>query len=61
MELSTIDAVQKEATRSLADMARDELRARNGNGVARHLTIEVRDDDGPVRRARVTFEVDHLQ
>jgi len=40
-------------------MARDELRARNGTGVARDLKIDVRDDDGPVMRARVTFDVDH--
>jgi hypothetical protein len=33
MELSTIDAVQSEAARTLGDMARDELRSRNGTGL----------------------------
>jgi hypothetical protein len=61
MELSTIDAAQNEATRALADMARDEVRTRNGNGSACDLIIEVRDDDGPVMRAKFTFEIDHLQ
>jgi len=61
MELSNIDAAQNEATRALADMARDEVRTRNGSGSACDLTIEVRDDDGPVMRAKFTFEIDRLQ
>jgi uncharacterized protein YfcZ (UPF0381/DUF406 family) len=55
LELSTIEKVQEEAARSLADMARDAIRAR---GVAHEIAIEVRDDSGPVLQAKFTFEVD---
>jgi hypothetical protein len=60
-ELSSIDEVQNEAAYALADMLRDELRATNGNPHARLLMIEVRDDVGPVLRARFAFEMERLQ
>jgi hypothetical protein len=47
-ELSTMDDVQDEAAYSLSDMLRDEVRVTNGHPLARHLTIEVRDGNGPV-------------
>jgi Domain of unknown function (DUF6894) len=60
MELPSLDAVQEEAARALADMARDEVPLA-GNGPARHMAIEVRDDDGPVLHARFTFEIKRIQ
>ena len=61
MVLSTLDAVQDEAARALADMARDEVRATNGNGLTRDLAIEVRDDNGAVMRVKFTFQIERLQ
>jgi hypothetical protein len=60
-ELSSMDEVQNEAAYALADMLSDQLRAANGNGLARHLIIEVRDTGGPVMHARFSFEMQHLQ
>jgi hypothetical protein len=59
MELPDIEAVQEEAVRALADMARD--RAEAGRGLARDLAIEVRDDNRLVMRARFTFDIERLQ
>jgi len=60
-ELSSMDEVQNEAAYALADMLRDQLRAANGNGLARDLIIDVRDTGGPVMRARFSFEIPRLQ
>jgi uncharacterized protein DUF6894 len=46
-ELSTLQAVQGGAARSLADMARDAVRKRH-DGAGHKMAIEVRYDDGPV-------------
>jgi hypothetical protein len=52
IELPDVQAAQAEAARSLADMARDQVLAR-----ASHiLIIDVRDDDGPIARARLAWE-----
>ena len=61
MVLSTLDAVQDEAARALADMAKDEVRATSGNGLTRDLAIEVRDDNGAVMRVKFTFQIERLQ
>ena len=58
---SSIDEVQNEAAYALADVLRDQLRAANGNGLARHLMIEVRDTGGPVLHAKFSFELTRLQ
>jgi hypothetical protein len=60
MELSSLDAVQEEAARALADMPRDEVPL-TGNGPARHMAIEVRDADGPVLHASFSFEIKRVQ
>ncbi|WP_456620221.1 DUF6894 family protein [Bradyrhizobium sp. P5_C12] len=57
LELSTIEKVQEEAARSLADMARDAVRKRVDGG-SHGMAIEVRDDSGPVLQVKFTFEVD---
>ena len=60
-ELSSMDEVQNEAAYALADMLRDQMPITNGNGLARDLTVEVRDTDGPVMHAKFSFEMQHLQ
>ena len=60
MELSTIEAVQEEATRTLADMARDAIRGRP-DGVGHQMSIEVRDDAGPIMQVKFTFEVHQVK
>jgi hypothetical protein len=55
LELSTVQAVQEEAARSLAEMARDAVR-KHHDGAAHRMAIEVRDDDGPVLEVKLTFE-----
>jgi hypothetical protein len=63
LELSTMEAVQEEAARSLADMARDaSRRPDNGaNGTGHRMAIEVRDDTGPVLQAKFTFQIKRLK
>ena len=56
LELSTIEKVQEEAARSLADMARDAVRTLGGD--SQQLSIEVRDDSGPVLHLKFTFAVE---
>lgn len=57
LELSTIEKVQEEAARSLADMARDAVR-RRGIGHSHLMAIEVRDESGPILHLKFTFEID---
>jgi hypothetical protein len=56
-ELSSMDDVQNEAAYALTDMLRDEVEATDGNPLARHLMIEVRDGGGPVLDAKFAFEI----
>jgi uncharacterized protein DUF6894 len=60
-ELATIDEVQDEAAYALSDMLRGEVRVTNGHPLARHLTIEVRDDQGPIMHTKFSFEMKRLQ
>ena len=53
VELPDAQAAEAEAARSLADMARDHLLARTSHV----LVIEVRDDNGPIARARLAWEL----
>jgi hypothetical protein len=58
LELRTVQRVQEEAARSLADMARDTV----GRGLAQHdMAIEVRDNEGPVLEVKFTFNVRRLR
>jgi hypothetical protein len=52
LEYSDLEAVKVEAARSLAELARDVL----PGSMRRELAVEVRDDEGPVLIARMTFE-----
>ena len=56
LELSTIEKVQEEAARSLADMARDAVRTLGAS--SQQMSIEVRDDSGPVLHLKFTFAVE---
>ena len=58
LELDSLEAVQEEAARSLADMARDAIRKHNGAQRHRAIAIEVRDDIGPILRVAFTFTID---
>jgi len=60
LELSTTEAVQEEAARSLADMARDASR-RPHNGAGHQMAVEVRDDTGPVLQAKFTFQIERVK
>nr|WP_028345992.1 hypothetical protein [Bradyrhizobium murdochi] len=57
LELPSIERVQEEAARSLADMARDAVR-KNRDGPGHQIAIEVRDNHGPVLQVKFTFEID---
>jgi hypothetical protein len=60
MVLSDLQRVQKEAARSLADIARDTA-AKHDGGVTQVIAIDVRDDNGPVLHLRFWFEVDRMR
>lgn len=51
IDLADLDAVQKEALRVLADMARELI------AFPAQMSLEVRDDVGPVMEARVIFHI----
>lgn len=55
-ELVDVTAAKGEAVRALAEYARDVIVGRQ----RRELAIEVREDDGPLFRTSINFEVDNL-
>ena len=58
-ELRDMRAVQDEAARSLSGLAWDAMRS---DGVtAKQMTIEVRNADGPVMEAKLSFEIARKQ
>jgi hypothetical protein len=57
IELRNLSAAQDEAARSLGDMARDAVRHINAE-TAQEMTVEVRDDVGPVMHVRFSFEIE---
>ncbi|MBR1153137.1 DUF6894 family protein [Bradyrhizobium sp. JYMT SZCCT0428] len=61
IEFPNLEAVQAEAARALADLARDGLRKADGNGSPYYMMVGVRDDDGPVMHAKFSFEFKRLQ
>ena len=60
LELSGLRAVQAEAAKALADMARDALHSSEGI-TKQHMAIEIRDETGPVMQVRFNFEVERLK
>jgi hypothetical protein len=61
LECGTIERVQEEAARSLADMARDSALAHGRDGAGRRMSIRVRDRNGPVLKAQFLFEIDRTK
>lgn len=61
VDLPDLVAVQNEAARAIADLARDTVRTSRSFGAARGLVIEARDENGPVMRARFQFDIERLQ
>ena len=58
LELPGLRAVQVEAAKSLADMARDALHTFPPAIGRRNMAIEVRDEIGSLMQVRFTFEVE---
>jgi hypothetical protein len=58
LELSSMRAVQAEAAKSLADMARDAIIAAPATGVRQSMAIDVRDASGPVMHVTFSFAVE---
>ena len=58
LELPDFEAVKEEAARLLVDMAKGAVRGRRFDGFGRGVDVEVRDEDGLVLQAKVTFEID---
>ncbi|WP_065754372.1 DUF6894 family protein [Bradyrhizobium paxllaeri] len=57
-ELSSFDAMQEEATLTLAEMALDAMGKRSAD---HRMSIQVRDDRGPLLKVRCAFEIERLQ
>jgi hypothetical protein len=56
VEIDTFEHVKAEASRAMADFAKDVL----PGSVVRVLAIEVRDKLGPVLRVKLCFEIEHV-
>lgn len=56
VEIDSFEEVKLEATKAMADFAKDVL----PGSVVRLLAIEVRDGVGPVLRVKLRFEVQHV-
>jgi hypothetical protein len=61
LELSSLRAVQAEAAKSLADMARDAVHGFPPPFGQHKMAIEVRDDMGPLMQVKFTFEIEKLR
>lgn len=59
LECPDLQAVRAEAARALAEMARDAARA--GADTIHPMSIEVRDESGPVLRVRLILEVTKVE
>ncbi|MBR1153620.1 DUF6894 family protein [Bradyrhizobium sp. JYMT SZCCT0428] len=57
LEFDSLDQVQVEAARSLAELARDAIR-RTPHSLSYQKSVEVRDDNGPVMEARFTYKLE---
>jgi hypothetical protein len=57
VELASVEAVQEEAARSLAEMAKEVTPGTSNNG-GHPMAIEVRDDNGPIMKVLFVFEAD---
>ena len=61
LELSSARAVQAEAAKSVADMARDAVLSAAPTGDRQQMAIEVRDRGGPVMQVKFCFQIEDLK
>lgn len=61
LELASDRAVQAEAAKSVADMARDAMLSAPPSGGRKTMAIEVRDGNGPVMQVKFWFEIEDLK
>ena len=61
LELTSPRAVQAEAAKSLADMARDAMLSALPAGGRQTMAIEVRDDGGPLMQVTFSFEIENFK
>ncbi|TGN88834.1 hypothetical protein EOW77_0008200 [Bradyrhizobium yuanmingense] len=61
LELSGPRAVQAEAAKSAADLARDALLSAPLTGDRQEMAIEVRDAGGPVMQVKLCFQIEDLK
>jgi hypothetical protein len=61
LDLPNLQAVQIEAARSLADMAKHAVWEKAETILGHRMAVEVRDDNGPVLQAKFTFELERHQ
>ncbi|MBR0856776.1 DUF6894 family protein [Bradyrhizobium liaoningense] len=61
LELASHRAVQAEAAKSVADMARDAVLSASPAGGRQTMSIDVRDDGGPVMQVTFSFEIENLK
>ncbi len=61
LELSGPRAVQAEAAKSAADVARDAMLSAPLTGDRQEMAIEVRDAGGPVMQVRFCFQIEDLK
>ncbi|MCA1429517.1 hypothetical protein I6F29_26915 [Bradyrhizobium sp. NBAIM16] len=61
LELSSPRAVQAEAAKSVADLARDALLSAPLTGDRRELAIDVRDASGLVMQVKFCFQIEDLK
>ena len=59
-ECASIERVQEEAARSLADMARDRALTHAHDAVRHSMSIRVRDEKGPILKAQFVFEMGRM-
>jgi hypothetical protein len=57
IEIDSLEHVKAEASRAMADFAKDVL----PGSLVRVLAIEVRDNLGPVLRVKLRFEIEHVR
>lgn len=57
IDFPDLETVKREAARALAELARDVI----PGSLKRKLAVEVRDEQGPVLRAIMTFEAEILR
>lgn len=61
LELSSPRAVQAEAAKSLADMARDAILSAPLTGRRQTMAIAVRDGNGPVMQVTLSFAIESCE